>query len=69
MGLVLIALISIIFSQQKWDLGSIEKFQNNKPDKSTIAVDEIKEMTFLFNKNANEIHLIKKENGNVRGFI
>jgi hypothetical protein len=64
LGFILIVLVSLFFGQQKWDFGSIEKFQNNKPDKSTIANDDIKEMTFLFNKNANEIHMIKKEDGN-----
>jgi hypothetical protein len=64
LGFILIVLGSLFFGQQKWDFGSIKKFQNNKPDKSTIANDDIKEMTFLFNKNANEIHMIKKEDGN-----
>jgi hypothetical protein len=64
LGFILIALLSLFFSQQKWDLGSIENFKNNKPDKSANAIDEIREMIFLFNKNANEIHLIKGENGN-----
>lgn len=56
LGFILIALLSLFFSQQKWDLGSIENFKNNKPDKSANAIDEIREMIFLFNKNANEIH-------------
>ena len=64
LGFILIALLSLLLSQQKWDLGAIKNFQNNKPDKSTIAIDEIKDMIFLFNKNADEIHLKKAEDGN-----
>lgn len=59
LGIILLVTISInIFNQQK-NISSTNSEQDQTIIKSTLAIDSITEMIFVFNQDANELHLIK----------